>query len=277
MGGGAARDTARRRGQPRAALGGSRAQGGRHAGQPRRLGRRTLPAGASPPLVTTFSLWQSPEGLCCMPQGMACKGCQPAAMLSLHAAMSISSTHASPARPCHPGTQVSEWVQRILAAGDAFAGPEGGRGLRALLAAQSGRFFAAYHVENMDALHSMLEKELWHAIPAPAAGTHACSLSPACLQSPTSAAATHAPCAGGATLLEGLRGSDAGAAQQAPQHPAPPSFEKLLAAGNPWRRKHLRRRLAKQGPPAVSVQLGWGCSWACCDTLCAWLAPCTEF
>jgi hypothetical protein len=66
--------------------------------------------------------------------------------------------------------QVSEWVQRILVAGDAFAGAEGAGALRALLAAQAGKFFAAYHAENMDALNSMLEKELWRAIPAVAAG-----------------------------------------------------------------------------------------------------------
>ena len=32
--------------------------------------------------------------------------------------------------------QVSEWVQRILEAGDAFAGPDGATGLRSLLALQ---------------------------------------------------------------------------------------------------------------------------------------------
>ena len=32
--------------------------------------------------------------------------------------------------------QVAEWVARILAAGDAFAGPDAGAGLRALLTTQ---------------------------------------------------------------------------------------------------------------------------------------------
>ena len=62
-------------------------------------------------------------------------------------------------------TQVSEWVQRILTAGDAFAGPEGGAALRALLGAQAAKFFRAYHAENLEGAHSMLEKELWRAIP----------------------------------------------------------------------------------------------------------------
>lgn len=33
--------------------------------------------------------------------------------------------------------QVSEWVQRILEAGNAFAGPDGAVGLRSLLATQA--------------------------------------------------------------------------------------------------------------------------------------------
>ncbi len=35
-----------------------------------------------------------------------------------------------------PRPQVAEWVARILAAGDAFAGPDAGAGLRALLTTQ---------------------------------------------------------------------------------------------------------------------------------------------
>ncbi|KAK9901648.1 hypothetical protein WJX75_006561 [Coccomyxa subellipsoidea] len=113
--------------------------------------------------------------------------------------------------------QVSEWVQRILEAGNAFAGPDGA----------AGNFFAAYHSENLEGLHGILDKELWRRIPSGNAAE-----------------------AGG--LWQGLRG-DAKL-----QKGGADSFDKILAAGNPWRRKHLRRRLARQGSPAVSFQLGFG-------------------
>ena len=35
---------------------------------------------------------------------------------------------------------------------------------------QAGNFFAAYHAENLDALHSMLDKELWRRLPSSGAG-----------------------------------------------------------------------------------------------------------
>lgn len=70
----------------------------------------------------------------------------------------------------HMEMQVSEWVQRILVVGDSFAGPEGASGLRSLLAMQAGKFFRAYHGENLEGLHSMLDKELWTRLPAAADG-----------------------------------------------------------------------------------------------------------
>ncbi|EIE20688.1 hypothetical protein COCSUDRAFT_57256 [Coccomyxa subellipsoidea C-169] len=91
---------------------------------------------------------------------------------------------------------------------------------------QAGNFFAAYHAENLEGLHGMLDKELWRRIPSGNAE------------------------AGG--LWQGLRGD--GKLQKG----GADSFDKILAAGNPWRRKHLRRRLAKQGSPALSFQLGFG-------------------
>lgn len=53
------------------------------------------------------------------------------------------------------------------------------------------------------------------------------------------------------SLGQGLRddGSSLGSSEAVP-------FSKILGAGNPWRRKHLRRRLVTQGMPAVSFQLG---------------------
>lgn len=61
--------------------------------------------------------------------------------------------------------QVLEWAQRILAAGEAFSGVECSS-LRSMLTAQSSNFFNAYHSSNLEALHSMLEKELWRRLPS---------------------------------------------------------------------------------------------------------------
>ena len=60
--------------------------------------------------------------------------------------------------------QVLEWAQSILAAGEAFSGVEC-VSLRSMLTAQSSNFFTAYHSSNLEALHSMLEKELWRRLP----------------------------------------------------------------------------------------------------------------
>ena len=57
-----------------------------------------------------------------------------------------------------------EWAQSILAAGEAFSGVEC-ISLRSMLTAQSSNFFMAYHSGNLEALHSMLEKELWRRLP----------------------------------------------------------------------------------------------------------------
>ena len=118
--------------------------------------------------------------------------------------------------------QVSEWIQRVLTIGAAFAGANRAEGLRNLLTAQAENFFRsaacdvrgfaclggkswsqdyqgqasergmkpaecqavslsmdalmcwltrrAYHGENLEGLHSMLEKELWQRIPSSPAG-----------------------------------------------------------------------------------------------------------
>ncbi|KAK9843494.1 hypothetical protein WJX81_005881 [Elliptochloris bilobata] len=60
--------------------------------------------------------------------------------------------------------QVLEWTQAVLAAGEAFSGSESAT-LRDALQRQSGRFFAAYHAANMQALHAMLEREVWRRLP----------------------------------------------------------------------------------------------------------------
>ena len=115
---------------------------------------------------------------------------------------------------------MSEWIQRILTIGAAFAGADGAEGLRSLLTAQAENFFRfatchvrvlaclggtfwsqsisgastgrkshyciggrdlifgcaevlmhrAYHGENLEGFHSMLEKELWQRIPSSPAG-----------------------------------------------------------------------------------------------------------
>ena len=65
--------------------------------------------------------------------------------------------------------QVLEWAQKILAAGEAFSGVEC-VSLRSMLTAQSSNFFSVYHSSNLEALHSMLDKELWRRLPALAEG-----------------------------------------------------------------------------------------------------------
>lgn len=69
--------------------------------------------------------------------------------------------------------QVLEWAQKILAAGEAFSGIEC-VSLRSMLSAQSSNFFNVYHSSNLEALHSMLDKELWRRLPALAEGGEAC-------------------------------------------------------------------------------------------------------
>ena len=49
--------------------------------------------------------------------------------------------------------QVSEWIQRILAIGAAFAGADGAKSLRALLTAQAGNFFRSARLLHMARLH----------------------------------------------------------------------------------------------------------------------------
>lgn len=225
MGRGAARDAARRRRQPQAALGGSCAEGGRHAFQPGCLGRRPLPAGGTSLCSSSISPGTGQITFSNLPYmaigGCKCIGCTH--LPSYHACMQDVTIPdvlgAAPLRQRRSALQVSEWVQRILVAGDAFAGSEGGRGLRALLATQAGRFFAAYHVENTDALHSMLEKELWHSIPATAAGMQSPKHQIACLYGRASSATMHVLCAWRCNPAGGFEGQQRGrtdAEQSAP-------------------------------------------------------------
>ena len=62
-----------------------------------------------------------------------------------------------------------EWAHKILAAGEAFSGVEC-VSLRSMLTAQSSNFFSVYHSSNLEALHSMLDKELWRRLPSLAEG-----------------------------------------------------------------------------------------------------------
>ena len=65
--------------------------------------------------------------------------------------------------------QVLEWVQRIMAAGEAFSGSECSI-LRALLSSQGVNFFRAFHTSTLEALSSLIHKELWRRLPVPAEG-----------------------------------------------------------------------------------------------------------
>ena len=72
--------------------------------------------------------------------------------------------------------QVLEWVQRVVVAGEAFSGTECSI-LRALLSTQGVNFFKAFHTSTLEALSSLISKELWRRLPVPAEGkTHALSI-----------------------------------------------------------------------------------------------------
>lgn len=60
-------------------------------------------------------------------------------------------------------------MQRIVAAGEAFSGSECSI-LRALLSTQGVNFFKAFHASNLEALSSLVSKELWRRLPVPAEG-----------------------------------------------------------------------------------------------------------
>ncbi|KAK9823710.1 hypothetical protein WJX72_004829 [[Myrmecia] bisecta] len=100
--------------------------------------------------------------------------------------------------------QVLEWTQQILRAGEAFSGTECTT-LRDALARQSGKFFEAFHAANLQALHAMLDRELWARLP----------MIPGALPDLVGA-------------LEGRQGSDGAKLNEN-------SFEAFVQRGNPWR------------------------------------------
>ena len=60
--------------------------------------------------------------------------------------------------------QVVSWTQKLAEAGESFCGAEA-VALRSMLQRRAGAFFAVYHESNVEALQSMLEKELWKRLP----------------------------------------------------------------------------------------------------------------
>ncbi|KAL0023872.1 hypothetical protein WJX79_002364 [Trebouxia sp. C0005] len=119
--------------------------------------------------------------------------------------------------------QVLEWAQRILAAGEAFSGVECSS-LRSMLTAQSSNFFNAYHSSNLEALHSMLDKELWRRLPS--FGEVVPSLQHA-LRKPSQTGSLTSP----GPVQDGAK-----------------PFEITVAGGNPWRQR--QRRSPKRDRPA---------------------------
>ncbi|KAK9817254.1 hypothetical protein WJX72_011915 [[Myrmecia] bisecta] len=125
--------------------------------------------------------------------------------------------------------QVSEWVQRILCAGEAFSGLECTT-LRNMLATQSGNFFRSFHASNLEALNSMLEKELWRRLPTMEG-------------LPSIATALRQP-----TYSESLPVADVSSKD-------PKLFAHWASAGNPWR---IRRRRSPAGKrPGGVFRLGF--------------------
>ncbi|KAL3152495.1 hypothetical protein ABBQ32_001530 [Trebouxia sp. C0010 RCD-2024] len=119
--------------------------------------------------------------------------------------------------------QVLDWAQRILAAGEAFSGVEC-VSLRSMLTAQSSNFFTAYHSANLEALHSMLEKELWRRLPPLPEGVP--------------------------SLQHALRNprQTGSLSSSHPREEGAKPFEIFAARGNPW--KQRRRRSPKGVLPA---------------------------
>lgn len=59
-------------------------------------------------------------------------------------------------------------------------------------------------------------------------------------------------------IAEGLRGIG-----KSSQSPREQTFERLLSAGNPWRRRNARKRQAEDAPLNVRFQLGCGVIASC--------------
>ncbi|KAL4422269.1 hypothetical protein ABPG75_008466 [Micractinium tetrahymenae] len=131
--------------------------------------------------------------------------------------------------------QVMEWTQRVLAVGESFAGCECAS-LRTLLERQSGKFFRLYHHSNVEALSSMLDKEVWKRLPAQLPS----------LAEALAARSSSSDEVGGSSSLSGAGSSGASA------NGGFPPFEQFVVGGNPWRRQQSPRGRRRQ------QQLGFG-------------------
>jgi hypothetical protein len=60
--------------------------------------------------------------------------------------------------------QVITWTHHLIEAGESFSGVEA-TALRAVLHRQAGAYFKSYHESNIEALNSMLNKEMWKRLP----------------------------------------------------------------------------------------------------------------
>ncbi|KAK9809306.1 hypothetical protein WJX73_003160 [Symbiochloris irregularis] len=123
--------------------------------------------------------------------------------------------------------RVLDWTQTMLTVGEAFSGAESST-LRDAISRQSGRFFQAYHAANLQALHAMLEQELWQRLPMDG----------------TLPSLVH--------VLEGGGSSDALATTSF--HFDTNSFAAWVAHGNPWRKQDPSLETGQESPDPGSMQ-----------------------
>uniref|UniRef100_A0A1D1ZMS1 Coiled-coil domain-containing protein 132 n=1 Tax=Auxenochlorella protothecoides TaxID=3075 RepID=A0A1D1ZMS1_AUXPR len=151
--------------------------------------------------------------------------------------------------------QVMDWMQRFVAAGEAFSGVES-PALRSMLQRQSGNFFAAFHASNLEALSSMLEKESWTPLPVELPGLLS-ALAPLQLDG-----AGGVRGGGEGSGEEGAAGDADDVGTRSAPGPRPPSgtsFQALVAAGNPWRRRSGGAPSPrKAGRGGAGLTLGFG-------------------
>ena len=108
--------------------------------------------------------------------------------------------------------QVVKWTRAFAGAGEAFCG--GGTEaivLRQVLDTQASAFFSAYHEANVEALNSMVEKEVWKVLPS-------VRVPPVVV------------------VAGGKIDNDVDVVELSRSNTSTTSFEQVVAQGNPWRR-----------------------------------------
>lgn len=132
--------------------------------------------------------------------------------------------------------QVVAWTQRLAEAGEAFCGGEAAVALHEVLHCQAGAFFRAYHESNLEALNSMLDKEMWKRLPVELppliSGIRRASTSSNPVEQHPLAIISSEDNENG-RIEDPLLNTPSSTRIMTPEGP---SFDELLLRGNPWRR-----------------------------------------